>query len=118
MGTTDITGSPGEFSFYTSKLFAFARSSLRSLPSISIQSIPWSRSSRAIKELILETREFSDWIPVEFSMIPTQTLAGTTRFYLHSVRPDFELYASPVNWDRARHGQRRPPLTVSRAELR
>ena len=28
-----------------------------------------------------------------------QTLHGMVRFYLRSVRPDFELYASPVNYD-------------------
>lgn len=33
-------------------------------------------------------------------MIPTQSLPGIVRFYLRSVRPDFELYASPVNFDR------------------
>ena len=32
-------------------------------------------------------------------MIRTQALHGMVRFYLRSVRPDFELYASPVNYD-------------------
>jgi len=51
------------------------------------------------EELILQEGEWSTWVPVEFDLIPTQSLRGMVRFYLRSVRPDFELYASPVNFD-------------------
>jgi len=133
MGTTDITGSPGEFSFYTSKLFAFAgeditggdvyevdifddvveaklygpdnpflveREKLTSEFTVYLDPVdPVVKIVAGDQELMLEEGEFSDWVPVEFPMIPTQSLAGMTRFYLRSVRPDFELYASPVNFD-------------------
>ncbi len=50
------------------------------------------------EEVVLGAGEWSGWIPVEFPMIKTQTLHGMVRFYLRSVRPEFELYASPVNY--------------------
>jgi predicted AlkP superfamily phosphohydrolase/phosphomutase len=51
------------------------------------------------EEIILAAGEWSDWLPCEFPMIRTQSLRGMVRFYLRSVRPEFELYASPVNVD-------------------
>ena len=133
MGTTDITGSPGEFSFYTSKLFAFAGEDLaggdvyevdifddvvearlygpdnpflveheKLTSEFTVYLDPVDSVIQIVagdQELMLEEGEFSDWVPVEFPMIPTQSLTGMTLFYLRSVRPDFELYASPVNFD-------------------
>ena len=133
MGTPDITGTYGQFSFYTSKLFAFAgediaggdvhevdifdgvvetrlygpdnpflveREKLTSVFNVYLDPVdPVVKIVAGDEELILEEGEFSDWVPVEFPMIPTQSLAGMTRFYLRSVRPDFELYATPVNFD-------------------
>ena len=133
MGTPDITGSTGEFSFYTSKLFAFAgqditggsvhevdifdnivdatlygpdnpflveREKLTSEFTVYLDPVdPVVKIVAGDQELMLEVGEFSDWVPLEFPMIPTQSLTGITRFYLRSVRPDFELYASPVNYD-------------------
>ena len=51
------------------------------------------------EERILREGEWTDWVPVEFDLIPTQSIGAMARFYLRSVRPDFELYASPVNFD-------------------
>lgn len=51
------------------------------------------------EERILNVGEWSDWVPIDFPMIPTQNLRGMCRFYLKSVRPNFELYVSPVNID-------------------
>ncbi|MGH9334605.1 MAG: alkaline phosphatase family protein, partial [Vicinamibacteria bacterium] len=51
------------------------------------------------EEVVLRAGEWSGWVPVEFPMIPTQSLNGMVRFYLRSVRPDFELYASPIQID-------------------
>ena len=133
MGTPDITGSYGEFSFYTSKLFAFAgediaggdvyevdifdgvvdarlygpdnpflkeTEKLTSEFTVYLDPVdPIVKLVAGTEEVILKEGEFSDWMPVEFPMIPTQALAGMVRFYLRSVRPDFELYASPVNFD-------------------
>jgi predicted AlkP superfamily phosphohydrolase/phosphomutase len=52
------------------------------------------------EELILQQGEWSDWVPVSFEMIPyVQSLAAQVRFFLKEARPEFELYASPVNLD-------------------
>jgi len=51
------------------------------------------------EERILKVGEWSDWVPFDFEMIPTQTLSAEVRFYLRRVRPEFELYATPVNFD-------------------
>lgn len=133
MGTPDLTGTYGEFSFYTSKLFAFAGEDIAGgevhevdifdgvvEASLYGPDNPFLREPEPLtseftvyldpvdpvvklvagtEEIILEEGEFSDWVPVEFPMIPTQSLPGMVRFYLRSVRPDFELYASPVNFD-------------------
>jgi predicted AlkP superfamily phosphohydrolase/phosphomutase len=50
-------------------------------------------------ELILEQGEWSDWTAVEFDLIPTQTMRGMCRFYLKEVRPVFQLYITPINFD-------------------
>lgn len=51
------------------------------------------------EERLLLAGEWSDWVPFEFEMIPTQTVPAMVRFYLRGVRPEFELYASPINID-------------------
>ena len=133
MGTPDLVGSYGEFSFYTSKLFAFAgediaggdvyevdvydgvveaklygpdnpflvdAEKLTSEFTVHLDPVdPVVLIVAGSEQVVLREGEFSDWVPVEFPMIPTQTLYGMVRFYLRSVRPDFELYASPVNID-------------------
>jgi predicted AlkP superfamily phosphohydrolase/phosphomutase len=48
---------------------------------------------------VLKTGEWSDWVPIEFPLMPFQRLRGICRFYLKQVRPTFQLYASPVNLD-------------------
>ena len=32
---------------------------------------------------------------------PTHTLRGIARFYLRSIRPEFQLYVTPINFDPA-----------------
>ena len=51
------------------------------------------------EERILQVGEWSDWVPVDFKLIPTQSLRGMARFYLKSVTPEFQLYVSPINFD-------------------
>jgi predicted AlkP superfamily phosphohydrolase/phosphomutase len=51
------------------------------------------------QERLLAVGEWSDWLPVEFTMIPTQSLRATARFYLKQLDPYFELYVSPLNID-------------------
>ena len=51
------------------------------------------------EERLLRVGEWSDWVPVEFSLMPTQRLRAVCRFYLKALDPDFELYVSPLNLD-------------------
>ena len=48
---------------------------------------------------VLKVGEWSDWVPVEFRLMPLQTLGGICRFYLKQLDPAFELYVSPINLD-------------------
>ena len=51
------------------------------------------------EERVLEQGEWSDWIPVAFPVMPTQSLPAQARFFLRQVRPELELYVSPLNID-------------------
>jgi predicted AlkP superfamily phosphohydrolase/phosphomutase len=138
MGTTDLKGVSGEFSFYTSRRFAFRGQEVDSgevyevdvvddtvnaelygpdnpflLPDDSGQSEPAAAPFTVYidsedpvvklvvgdEERVLRQGDWSDWIPVDFDLIPTQSLNGMARFYVKSVRPDFELYVSPIDFD-------------------
>ncbi len=133
MGTPDLVGTYGTFSFYTSKPFAFDGQDIGGGDVYRVQVIdgiveanlhgpdnPYLVESEKIfapftvyidpvdplakivvegEELILREGEWSDWVPVDFDLVFTQALRGMCRFYLRSVRPDFELYASPINFD-------------------
>ena len=49
------------------------------------------------REFILQEGEWSDWIRLDFEAIPyLVSVSATARFYLKKVRPDFELYVSPM----------------------
>ena len=48
---------------------------------------------------VLAEGEWTDWLPIEFGLFPTQVLHGMARFYLKSVRPEFQLYVTPINMD-------------------
>jgi len=51
-------------------------------------------------EIVLNEGEWSDWIGVNFEAIPfLASIGGATRFYLQEVRPDFKLYATPLQID-------------------
>jgi predicted AlkP superfamily phosphohydrolase/phosphomutase len=133
MGTPDIVGTYGEFSFFTSKLFAFAGEDVSGGKVYEVDIYdgvvdaklygpdnpfliepekltsnfkvyldpkdPVAKIVAGSEEVVLSAGEWSDWVPIEFPMIKTQTMHGMVRFYLRSVRPEFELYASPVNFD-------------------
>jgi predicted AlkP superfamily phosphohydrolase/phosphomutase len=51
------------------------------------------------EDLILRQGEWSDWVEVSFDALPwgLMSFTGIVRFYLKQVRPEFQLYASPVN---------------------
>jgi predicted AlkP superfamily phosphohydrolase/phosphomutase len=50
---------------------------------------------------ILLPGEWSDWVHVEFPLLPGMSARGIVRFHLKKIRPIFQLYASPVNLDPA-----------------
>jgi predicted AlkP superfamily phosphohydrolase/phosphomutase len=49
-------------------------------------------------EFILEQGEWSEWVRVDFEVdcVPFTTVSSIARFYLKQVRPDFELYVTPL----------------------
>ncbi len=51
--------------------------------------------------LVLRPGEWSDFTPVSFALLPARLkrMSGILRFYLRSIEPEFELYASPINID-------------------
>jgi hypothetical protein len=51
------------------------------------------------EERVLQVGEWSDWVPIGFSMVPTQSLTAQARFLLKSIEPDFQLYVTPLNFD-------------------
>ena len=51
------------------------------------------------QERVIAAGEWSDWVSVEFPLMPLVHLRGMCRFYLKQVAPVFELYASPINLD-------------------
>ena len=53
-------------------------------------------------EFILREGEWSDWVRVEFQLVPfLANVKGMCRFYLKQAHPRFQLYVSPVNIDPA-----------------
>lgn len=60
------------------------------------------------QEVMLNQGEWSGWMKVEYELAPWQTLHGICRFLLRQVRPDFQLYVTPVNLDPAN-----PALPIS-----
>ena len=52
------------------------------------------------KKFVLREGEWSDWVHVEFQLIPFfGNVKGICRFYLKQVHPRFQLYVSPINID-------------------
>jgi predicted AlkP superfamily phosphohydrolase/phosphomutase len=51
------------------------------------------------KEILLSEGKWSDWVRLEFKMMAFTKTSAICHFYLKSVRPEFELYVSPLNID-------------------
>ncbi len=60
------------------------------------------------EQVVLRQGEWSDWYPIEFKLGPRWPFSDTPilppaksigRFYLQQVRPEFQLYVSPLNID-------------------
>ncbi len=132
MGTPDLLGTYGTFSFYTSDPFLAAgevaggsvtrvrvrddrvdafidgppnplrRSGDRLTVPLTVYRDPVEPAARIVagrEERVLNVGEWSDWVTVEFELAPLQSLKGMCRFFLKQVRPNVEVYASPVNLD-------------------
>ncbi len=132
MGTPDLLGTYGTFSFFTSELFFdkrdmsggdiyeldywdnVARGRLRGpandlkveRPRLEAEFALYVDEKNPVAELelggerrVLEVGEWSGWVPFEFEITPINSLPAMVRFYLRSVRPEVELYASPLNID-------------------
>jgi predicted AlkP superfamily phosphohydrolase/phosphomutase len=48
---------------------------------------------------VLKVGEWSDWVPVTFDLVPTQSVPVQARFFLKQVRPELEVYVTPLNLD-------------------
>jgi predicted AlkP superfamily phosphohydrolase/phosphomutase len=54
------------------------------------------------QKVVLKRGEFSEWVPVEFELLPLiGTVRGICRFLLKDVRPHLRLYVTPINIDPA-----------------
>ena len=51
------------------------------------------------KSVLLNEGEWSDWVELDYSTLPggIVSFSGTVRFYVQQLRPNFRIYASPVN---------------------
>ena len=59
-------------------------------------------------QVLLKKSTWSDWQRLSFKIGPFKSVYGILRFYLKSIKPEFELYASPINFD-----PQRPPFSIS-----
>jgi len=54
------------------------------------------------QKFVLREQEWSSWVHLKFSFMPgLESVSGICRFYLKQVRPQFELYVTPLNIDPA-----------------
>jgi predicted AlkP superfamily phosphohydrolase/phosphomutase len=153
MGTPDMLGTYGTFSFYTTKPYVVTETTggriyivdsfdnkvesriigppntfLEGSPDTEIPftvyldpDYPAAKIQIQDTGLILSEKEWSDWVALEFPLLEVtlglgswkttfalNSARGMVRFYLKSVRPDFELYVSPIQID-----PRAPALPIS-----
>jgi predicted AlkP superfamily phosphohydrolase/phosphomutase len=135
MGTPDLRGTYGTFSFYTddpmatpgaveggqvipvqvenhrvtSSLIGPDNSFLRDNPAATEPfSVAVDPVDSVVKisvqdhEFVLREGEWSNWIRVEFQLVPLfANVKGMCRFYLKQAHPRFQLYVSPINIDPA-----------------
>lgn len=131
MGTPDMTGSLGEFSFFTSALFYDDVSSggkvypldlwedraegtlygpenifLCEPAKTELPLVVYFDPEEEVAEVVigdtatvLEVGEWSDWVSLSFELAPTQAVGAAVRLYLRSVRPEVQLYVTPLQVD-------------------
>src|SRR5438094_8991300 len=72
--------------------FSVALDTLESVARIAVQD----------HEFVLREGEWSDWVKIEFQLIPFfGNVKGMCRFYLKQAHPRLQLYVSPINIDPA-----------------
>lgn len=59
-------------------------------------------------QIFLKKSTWSDWQRLSFKISPFKSVYGILRFYLRSIKPEFELYTSPINF-----APQRPPFSIS-----
>ncbi len=133
MGTPDLRGTPGLFSYFTNALHiqrgsvpggelewvevqdGVVQAQLKGPPNpfraeepistvdfkvVVDKQNPVALLSLGDERVLLNSGEWSRWIPLRFSLIPgVISVPGMVRFFLQQTSPDFALYASPVNID-------------------
>ncbi len=133
MGTPDLLGGYGTFTYYTSDARAAAETKVGGGRIVAVRpldggfadvlygptnpmrepgeelttrfsfacdpQLPLARVVVGEEERLLQVGEWSDWVPMHFSLAPGRSLHGMCRFYLRQVRPQIQLYVSPVNID-------------------
>ena len=60
---------------------------------------PFAKVVVGSEERLLREGEWSDWVKIAFPLVETQSIPAQVRFYLRHVRPELELYVSPLNLD-------------------
>ncbi len=60
------------------------------------------------KEEKLDVDQWSDWFVIKFKMNPLIKVYGMGKFYLMSIKPEFRLYLSPINFY-----PKKPPFPIS-----
>jgi predicted AlkP superfamily phosphohydrolase/phosphomutase len=135
MGTPDVTGSPGNFTYFTSdpaevredvgggdiflvtirngkaecELKGPRNSYRKDTPDTRVPLTVFRDETNPVaklvvqgQEILLKEGEWSDWVRVEFNVIPhVKSLPGICRLYLKRVHPHLGLYVTPINIDPA-----------------
>ena len=129
MGTPDLLGTPGTFSFYTSDLFTTERAvdgghvytvdlwddrvegrlhgpeeltetfEVYLDPEEPFVTLVIGDADGDGEERVLEVGEWSDWVPIDFELGALTEVRGIARFRVLAKEPEFEMYVSPINID-------------------
>ena len=133
MGTPDMTGGYGSFSFYTdyppfdadditggeifqvdvvdnkveAELYGPRNDLKKDRPKLTVPFTVYVDPEHDVAKVVVQDNEFmlkvgewSEWKRVEFEILPVfASISGICRFYLKALRPDFEMYVTPINVD-------------------
>ncbi len=119
MGTPDLLGTAGKYSFYTSgKNIDNSRGNQIKLSNQKIintnifgpnkLTIPMEISKRDKNNVLIKIQnrsfklargEFSNWVTIKFKTGIFRSISGMVKFHLLSTDPDINLYMSPINID-------------------